>query len=178
MGAFFLMIFLGACLIATLILLIVVLVHKNKNIGIGLGIFWGAISLLFVIAYVLNWMNAKTVLEPEDYHGNYVIDRSYFSGEQSDWQYHHFRFKITEDDSIFFYVTENEEIIETYKGVVNYTSPYQSSRLIITMNKPTHHVVTSNPTTYRGSWSFFLVFESPKFSNMYFRKGEWEDLDN
>jgi len=44
------------------------------------------------------------------------------------------------------------------------------------MQQPTHHIVTSNPTTYRSAWSFYLVFESPKFNNVYFKKGQWTPI--
>jgi hypothetical protein len=42
------------------------------------------------------------------------------------------------------------------------------------MEQPTHHIMTSNPTTYRSAWSFYLVFYSPKFNNVYFKKGTME----
>src|SRR4051812_5379886 len=41
-------------------------------------------------------------------------------------------------------------------------------KLIINMEQPTHHILTSNPTTYRSAWSFYLIFNSPKFGNMFF----------
>ena len=52
-----------------------------------------------------------------------------------------------------------------------------SERLIIKMEQPTHHIMTSNPTTYRSARSFYLVFYSPKFNNVYFKKGQWKTLD-
>jgi hypothetical protein len=46
------------------------------------------------------------------------------------------------------------------------------------MPQPTHHILSSNPTTYRYPWDFHLVFYSPKFNNLYFKKGEWEAIDS
>jgi hypothetical protein len=45
------------------------------------------------------------------------------------------------------------------------------------MEQPTHHIMTSNPTTYRGVWDFDLVFNSPAFDNMYFTKGKWKPIN-
>ncbi|QRR00195.1 hypothetical protein [Dyadobacter sandarakinus] len=44
------------------------------------------------------------------------------------------------------------------------------------MPAPTHHILMDNPTTYRETWSFYLVFDSPKFGNVFFTKGDWEPL--
>jgi hypothetical protein len=46
------------------------------------------------------------------------------------------------------------------------------------MEQPTHHILTGNPTTYRNSWDFYLVFYSSKFNNVFFKKGKWEKLDD
>ncbi|NRF37488.1 hypothetical protein [Pedobacter foliorum] len=46
------------------------------------------------------------------------------------------------------------------------------------MKLPTHHIMDGDPTIYRDTWSFYLVFNSPKFGNMFFKKGAWEPLDN
>ncbi len=133
---------------------------------------------LVLFSTSLRWLTAKTELEKKDYHGEYVINREYFKGQQTDWQYNHFRFEIKKNDSIYFYETENDNIVKTYKGKINTTDPniYKSVRLIIDMEKPTTHILTSNPTTYRSAWSFYLVFNSPKFNNMFFIKEKWKPL--
>jgi hypothetical protein len=85
--------------------------------------------------------------------------------------------KITENDSIFLYTMENEEIITINKGTISTVKPYSSERLVLKMNEPNHHITETNPTTYRKSWwNFYLVFKSKKFHNMYFRKGKWEKI--
>ena len=38
-------------------------------------------------------------------------------------------------------------------------------------------LLVENPTTYRSAWSFYLVFYSPKFNNVYFKKGSWESIE-
>jgi len=116
-------------------------------------------------------------LEKDDYYGTYVIDRAYFSGKQADWQYNHYRFEIKENDSIYFYVTDRERIVKTHTGVISTLDTYASARLVIKMNKPSHHIFTTYPTTYRSTWRFFLVFHSPKYNNMFFKKGKWKKID-
>ena len=122
-------------------------------------------------------MTSKTELDKKDYYGEYVINRDYFKGEQTNWQYNHFRFEITDEDSIFFYVTDKEKILKTFRGSIKTTTPYSSARLIIEMEQPTHHIMTSNPTTYRSAWDFYLVFKSPKFYNVFFEKRKWKPIE-
>ncbi len=108
-------------------------------------------ATIFTLGFVA-FLFSKKELEKEDYYGTYVIDRDFFKGKQADWQYNHFRFEIRENDSIYFYATEGRQIKQVYKGKINTIKPYKSARLIINMDKPTHHILTTNPTTYRGFW--------------------------
>ena len=151
---------------------------KNRNNSNGKLIFIGfAIGILFIgIVWTISFLKQKMTLDKTDYYGEYIIDRNYFSGKQTDWQYNHFRIKITDTDSIFLYVTEKQRIIKTYKGTIT-TVDLSSSRLVINMDQPTHHILTTNPTTYREPWDFYLVFNSPKFNNMFFRKGKWKEIE-
>jgi hypothetical protein len=129
---------------------------------------------LALLSCIIQWLTAKTELEKKDYYGQYIVDRDYFPGTQADWQYDHFRFEIRHDDNIYFYVTDQAKILKTYKGKITTTKPYNSERLVINMEPPGHHIMANNPTTYRDAWGFYLVFNSPKFSNVYFKKGRWK----
>ena len=159
------------------ILLIAWLLSRKLWIGKILGFIWLGIFGLALLSGIVQWLTSKTELDKEDYYGEYVVNRDYFEGEQTDWQYNHFRFKITDKDSIFFYVTDNEKILKTFRGTIKTTTPYSSARLIIEMEQPTHHILTSNPTTYRSAWNFYLVFKSPKFYNVFFEKGKWKPIE-
>lgn len=161
------------------ILLVTWLLTRKKLFGKTLGLIWLGIFGLVLLLSIVRWLTAKTELEKKDYYGEYVINRNYFPGRQTDWQYECFRFEIRKNDSIYFYVTEKEKILKTYRGTIKTTSPNQhsSERLIINMEQPTHHIMTSNPTTYRSAWSFYLVFYSPKFNNVYFKRGKWKPLN-
>ena len=161
------------------ILLVTWLLTRKKIIGKTLGIIWLGIFGLMILSGTVQWLTAKTVLEQKDYYGQYIVNRDFFPGKQADWQYDNFRFEIKDNDSIYFYLTDKEKILKTYRGTIKTTDPsqYSSARLIIKMEQPTHHIMTSNPTTYRSVWSFYLVFHSPKFNNVYFKKGQWKPLD-
>ena len=159
------------------ILLIAWLLSRKLWIGKILGFIWLGIFGLALLSGIVQWLTSKTELDKEDYYGEYVVNRDYFEGEQTDWQYNHFRFEITDEDSIFFYVTDKEKILKTFRGTIKTTTPYSSARLIIEMEQPTHHILTSNPTTYRSAWNFYLVFKSPKFYNVFFEKGKWKPIE-
>lgn len=162
----------------TLLFLIQWLFAKEKVYGKVLGILWGGVFALVSISSIIGWLTSKTLLKKKDYYGQYIVNRDFFPGVQSDWQYNNFRLEIKKNDSIFFYQTDKEKVLKTYVGTITTTdkSQYQSARLIINMAQPTHHILTSNPTTYRSTWSFYLVFHSPKFNNVYFKKGKWKPI--
>ena len=151
--------------------------RKTEFIGKAILTFYAFGIGFIIIMSIVGILAKKKVLEKSDFYGEYTIDRDYFSGKQADWQYNNFRFEIKENDSIYFYVTNKKEIKETYKGKISTLAPYKSARLVIEMEKPTHHILSTNPTVYRDVWDFFMVFKSPKFNNMYFRKEEWKEIE-
>ena len=122
-------------------------------------------------------LTAKKELKKKDYYGQYIINRDFFPGKQADWQYETFRFEIKNNDKIYFYVTNSDKIVKIFSGTISTTAPYGSERLIINMEQPTIHVLKTNPTVYRNAWSFYLVFHSDKFNNMYFKKGNWKPIN-
>ncbi|WP_437918720.1 hypothetical protein [Sphingobacterium sp. LRF_L2] len=177
MGFGFNLFFLFIFIPLTGILLITWLLSKKKIFGKTLGLILLGISGIVFLSRTMHWLTAKTELKKKDYYGEYVINRAYFPGRQADWQYDNFRLEINDNDSIYFYVTDKEKILKTYRGTITATIPYNSARLIINMEQPTHHILTSNPTVYRSPWSFYLVFYSPKFHNVYFKKDKWKPID-
>jgi hypothetical protein len=163
----------------TIILLVAWLLTKKKVFRKILGYFWLGLFGLFILGTIIKLLTDPKKLNKKDYYGEYIINRDYFKGIQTDWQYDHFRFTIKENDSIYFYVTDKKKILKVYRGTINTTDPnqYISDRLKINMEQPTHRIMTSNPTTYRSAWSFYLVFYSPKFNNIFFKKGKWKPID-
>ena len=74
---------------------------QNKYFAQLLIGLWVSIIRLFIISIIAKPFYTKKVLDKEDFYGEYVIDRDYFSGKQADWQYNNFRFEIMDNDSIY-----------------------------------------------------------------------------
>jgi hypothetical protein len=148
--------------------------YAKRLFGIGAAIAFGV--LLFSI--VRSYKSAKVLLKKEDYYGEYIIDRDFYPGKQADWQYDHFRFQIKPNDSILFYLTEKESTLRVYNGTISTVKPFQSERLVTHFDQPTHHILNSTPTVYRSNRDFTLVFRSPRFYNVRFKKGRWKQLGN
>ena len=161
------------------IVLLAWIVTGKSFFGKIIGLIFLAIFSLVLLVSTIHFFRSKTELSKDDYYGEYVVNRNYFAGKQADWQYENFRFEIKENDSIYFYVTNREKVLKTYRGTISTTDPnlYRSVILKINMEQPTHHILASNPTIYRNSWDFNLVFLSPKFNNVYFTKGTWEPIE-
>jgi hypothetical protein len=177
MASFLFLMILSFLVLLTVVLLLALWQTKNKVFGKIVTFFWLGFFGIFVFLICIRFLTDKKELDKEDYYGEYIINRDYFPGKQADWQYNNFRFEITENDSIYFHVTDKEKILKTYQGTITSTKQYISERLIINMEQPTNHIMKNNPTTYRSAWNFYLVFYSPKFNNVYFKKGHWKPLD-
>ncbi len=110
------------------ILLVIFLLYKKTIIINIIGFIGIGILSLIIFSISIQWLTSKTELEKEDYYGQYIVNRNYFSGKQADWQYSNFRFEIKENDSIYFYVTNQEKILKTYRGKIITVKPYNSER--------------------------------------------------
>ena len=161
----------------TVILLIIWLFTKNKNFGKTIGCIWIPILCLVTFVSIVHFFASKTELEREDIYGEYVIDRTKYPGAQADWQYNHFRFEITKQNKFLFHITERNRTIKTYIGRVEFLDTYKNPRIILRFNKQSHHIVSQNPTLYRTVWSFYYVFYSTKFNNVFFVKSKWKPID-
>lgn len=160
------------------ILLLLWLITRKNIFGKIAGTLWLGLISLIILLYIVSIFTSKKEINKNDIYGEYVIDRNKCAGKQADWQYNHYRFKITEDNKIFFYVTENERIIKTIEGTVEIKEYYTPSpRLKINFDEPRFHIIQYNPTLYREIWSFYYVFYSDKFDNMFFTKGTWKSID-
>jgi hypothetical protein len=179
MGFGFNLVFIFFLIPVTGILLIVWLISRQQIVGKLIGLMWLGVIAIVMLSFIVQWLTSKTKLTKSDYYGEYIVNLEYFKGAQTNWQYNHFRFEITEQDSIFFYTTEQEKILKTYRGTIKTSDPknHRSERLILDMEKPLHHIMSENPTTYRSAWDFYLVFYSPKYDNIFFKKGKWKPIE-
>ena len=164
--------------ISTILLVITWLFTKKKIFIKIMAFIWlGFLGLLLLLSIVSIFTTKKEITK-DDIYGEYIIDRNKCSGKQADWQYNHYRFKITEDNKIYFYITENEKVIKTITGTVEIKEYYRPSpRLKIDFDEPRFHILKENPTLYREIWTFYYVFYSDKFDNMFFTKGKWKSID-
>ena len=162
-----------------ILFLIIWAITRKRIYGKILCYLWLGLIVFIALIDAIGSLTADKILSKKDFYGQYIIDRNYFKGRQTNWQYDNFRFEIKENDSLFFYVTDKERILKTYRGVIKTTDPnvYKSVRLSINMEQPTIHVLKTDPTIYRSAWDFLLVFHSEKFNNMYFRKGTWKPIN-
>lgn len=161
----------------TLILLLVSHLTKKK-IFIKLSfVIWILVVVLFLIIILINFLNSKTNVEKNDYYGAYIIDKKKFKGENADWQYNHYRFEITKDDELNLYVTDKNKVLKIYKRKIEFKEGSASPHLKI-INENQNFILESEPTLYRNSCDFYLVFKTKPYSNMFFKKGEWKTISN
>lgn len=157
---------------STIILTIVWAVSRKAFFGKLLGLMWGSLILLLALSIVLQIFTTKKKVTRNKIYGNYVVDRSKFPGEQANWQYDNFKFKITDDNVLHFsYKTSNEEY-KTELVKVKFLEQYYSDRLELGKDSTRHHIIVDNPTLYREVWNFYYVFKSDKFGNVFFKKKE------
>lgn len=158
----------------TIILLLAWLISKKKIFGELAGYLWLSLFGLIAMLCITKFLTSKTELDKEDIYGEYVIDKSQFAGKQADWQYNHYRFEITKDNKVLFHITEKEKIIKTIPGTVAFNDYYTSPRINLKFEEPGFHIIEENPTLFREIWSFYYVFESPEYGNVFFKKGTWK----
>jgi hypothetical protein len=168
------LLFLLILLPLTIILLIGWLITRKVIYGKTLGFIWLIIIGYCVLAWATRTLTAKKLLQKDDFYGQYIINRKYFPGKNADWQYDSFRFEIKENDSLYFYIMDAGRVLKKIGGTIETVKPYQSQRAILNIRQPRSHLIDSIPAVYRDSWSFYLVFHSPKFGNMYYKKGKWK----
>lgn len=162
-----------------------ILINKWKAHGFFyiLFVIWGILILGIVFLFLAQPYLKPMILTQQDIYGDYIIDRDKFPGKQADWQYDNFKFSITENDQLIFKarIYDNVWNLDTVK--VSYSSGYYdlekeqycNRKLRVHSDSTTHHIIMDNPTLYRRSFNrFYYVFESKKFGNVFFKKGEWD----
>ena len=179
MGFGFSFLFLLVVLPATLILAVLWSIFKQPLYGKLIGCIWFPVLGLIFFHIVWNFYTAKKRITEEDLFGNYVIDRTQCPGHQAEWQYNHYRFTLESPNIFIFELTERQEIVKQIEGVVRFGDSFGKPTLIVRVDTPTFHIIQPFPTRF-GSYEddFYFVFESPKYGNVFFKKGEWEDSED
>ena len=132
------------------------------------------LSILFILVCILQLFTTKRRVEKQDIYGTYVIDRNQYPGPQAEWQYEHYRIKITRDDRLILYHTDGPKVNSTDTVKIKFLEGYVNDRIKLEHDGYVHHILTSHPTLYRQVWSFYYVFRSTKYGNMFFVKGEYD----
>jgi len=161
----------------TAILFLLYLKSKQKIFSQAIIAIWIGGAGIVVLSLTKQALFGTIELTKEDYYGDYIINRKRLRGKQTDWQYNHYRFTIDKNDTFTLYEIDDNDSTHIFKGKISTVTPHSSARLIIKPDSPNHHFFASNPTTYRKGKKFRLVFESKKFSNMFFKKGTWQPID-
>lgn len=173
MGFGFNLLFIFVLMPLTIILLVGCLLTRKVLYGKVLGFIWLLILILMVFSFLINAITEKKKLRRKDFTGGYIVDRSFFSGRNANWQYDTFKFEIKENDSLYFYIMEGGRPVKKIVATIKTLDIYPSHRLIINVSAPRSHLIDSIPTIYRDGSSFHLIFNSSKFGNMYYKKGSW-----
>ncbi|WP_303311823.1 hypothetical protein [Hymenobacter sp. BT730] len=153
-------------------------ISGKRFFGKALGLLWGGLIGLILAGLVIRPFTEKIDLAQEDIYGDYVIDRTKFPGKQADWQYNHFRFTLNRDNEFIFYQTEQEKILKVTRGTFSFLNGYRRPRIVLQVAEPRHHIIEDTPTLYRAIWSFYYVFHSPEFGNVFFTKAKWKPLES
>lgn len=158
------------------IILIFWLISGDNAYGKMLQFAWSGLFGLMLLSSIIRFFSTKKEVRRSDIYGEYVIDRSKFPGKQANWQYANFRFKITKNDELIFDQMDGRKIIKSDTAQVIFVEHYVSDRIRILKDPNMCHVIDKTPTLYRNIWSFYYVFETVKFGNVFFKKGKWRPL--
>ena len=176
MGFGFNLLFIFVLAPVTLVFLVIWLISRKIIFGKTLGLIWLIVFGMIFLLETFHFFTAKKELTREDIYGSYIIDRTKYPGRQADWQYDHYRFEITKDNKFIFHQTEGSRINKSCNGTVKFLEAYIEPRIEIKVDSTGYHIINDKPTLYRTTWSFYYVFHSPKFGNVFFKKGTWKAI--
>ena len=146
--------------------------------------FWGVLIFGTCSLWISQSYFKPIVLTQKDIYGTYVIDRDQFPGKQADWQYDNFRFTITPELKMIFEsrlyegIWRKEIVDDSFStGYFDLNKKqYCNKRIRLHSDLTNHHIIRDNPTLYRKKFNaFYYVFNSEKFGNVFFKKGQWEN---
>lgn len=158
--------------------LIVLWLKSESKLLLGLiQLIWGGLFAGFLLIVFVQFCFADRGIKKRHIYGEYIIDRSMFAGKQADWQYNTYRFEINKNNQLIFYQTEGDAIVQADTALVSFVENYHNTRIRIhSQQKAMHHILNDSPTLYRRGRSFYYVFRSPQYGNVFFKKGEWKPL--
>lgn len=111
------------------------------------------------------WLYGPIQLEKADVIGRYEIARSVYPSSQAEWQHKTYTLDITPTQVI----VHDSRTATTWESPITWFT-YPSYRWKFSNNDPRHHVIADGPAIYRTSSSYYYVFKSPLYGNMFFQK--------
>jgi hypothetical protein len=144
----------------------------------GFWTFFKTSAIVFAcLGMLLNFIslfNTPMGVDAGDIYGEYVIDRGMFPGKNADWQYQTYRFEITKADELKLHQLRDGQVVAIHQVPVEMLERYSNTRLkLLGGEVPRHHMLRNSPLMVRRPWSFYYVFNSPHYGNMYFEKKKW-----
>ena len=99
--------------------------------------------------------------------GKYEIDRTFYSGENANWQHEIYSFEITKDNEFKFSEKLKDRSDRDTSGKIHWyrNSPPHLFR-IDGANSP---LIDTHPSHYRCNCKFYFVFQT-KYGNTFYRK--------
>lgn len=171
MGFGFNLIGLPLIVILTLGLIVLALFYRSWIPILVLVVMWVFLIAGFAMLFIILHYDTPIQLTRQDIIGEYRIDRNFYPGKNAQWQYDHYKYYITDKDSIVFVVYNDDKSPSRFiKHKISYVPGYKC-RLKINADS-TYHVINDQPTLYRSHSRFYYVFKSVHYGNMYFRKVE------
>ena len=155
-------------ILATVGLLVYFLATKKKIALKILGGLWALSIIIFCLSLFMNKFRKPISLTKQDIIGEYRIDTNFYPGTNAKWQYEHFKFSITPNDSFRFYLLGKGRILKTYTYNLKYSSGPPELWSIV--SDTTLKILKHPPTLYRGHNKFYYVIRSDNYGNMFFRK--------
>ena len=161
--------------IVNIVLLLIWVFTKNSRFIVAIPIVWASVAMFILLLNLVNYIEKPERVSVSDIAGEYIIDRTKCAGRQADWQYDHYRFEITKSNEILFHITDHEKITKTYHGKVSFEGEV-NPLMEIHPDSPTYHIIDLNPIMHRRAFSFYYVFRSPLYKNVFFKKGHWKKV--
>ncbi len=152
---------LGLFGIIFLILLVVFLLTKSRAAGT---IFIG-FTLLPFAAFLLAWLFNPTVPTRSEIIGDYEIDRSRYPGPNADWQHANYALKITDSEVIL----TDARSSKVWKSHIDWFDD-PAYRWKFLGSRKRHHLLAEGPAIIRDSFSYYYVFRSPLYGDVFFTK--------
>lgn len=127
-------------------------------------ILFALISIPFVIIGT-SWLNSPVNLEKQDIIGQYEIAQSIYPESQADWQYRTYTLDVTPTELIVY----DSRTEKTWKSPITWLN-LTDYRWKFANDSSRHHIIQDGPAIYRTDFSYYYVFKSPLYGNVFFRK--------